>query len=96
MASLKEIERLVKQAENTILAGNSAYAMENFWPGIEGAIHNCDELTCEESIDLVLITEDHLNKLGLQATTGEEPIDSIDELRERTPPPNPPVTWIPG
>lgn len=95
MASLKEIEELVNQAQDTIIAGNSEYAKQVYWGLIKGAIKNCNELTREKRSDLVLIIADHLNKLGLQGTL-EAPVGSIDELMKRTPPSNPPVSWPPG
>jgi len=95
MASLKKIEELVNQAQDTIIAGNSGYAKQVFWPRIKDAIKNCDELTREKRSDLVLIIADHLDKLGLLGTV-EVPTGSIDDLMKRTPPSNPPVTWPPG
>jgi len=94
MASLKEIEKLVQQAEDTIIAGHSEDA-KIYWSRIKDAIQKCDELTREERSDLVVNTQYHLDQLDLQ-TTREERIKSIDELRERKRPPNPPVTWLLG
>ena len=90
MTSLEEIENLVKKAEDTINAGNNEYAKHVLLPQIQDAMFNCDDLTLEERDDLMLIIDDHLNKLGLYAG---EPVVSLDELRRRPVPPQKPVTW---
>lgn len=88
----QEIEKLVKQAEDTISAGNS---VGDLWSDILKAISQCPDLGGTKSQnDSALIIDDHLDKLYRHAKD-ETKMNSLDELMSRPVPKPTKITWRP-
>ncbi len=83
MRSLEEIDELFKQAQETIMNGNTEQVRTILWPEIESAIETNTDLSRGKRSKLTRLIPAHLNEQSLLPSGEKAPILSIDELMKR-------------